>query len=71
MKHHWHIDPLPPPEESRDSPEGFFSLALLVFVIIGPLIYFGPKLRVVEAWMADTYRLFEHWLSPIRDMFIG
>jgi hypothetical protein len=71
MKHHWDIDPLPPPEESRDSPEGFFSFALLMFVIIGPLVYFGPELRVVETWMVDVHLTIERWFAPIRNMFAG
>ncbi len=54
MKKHWHINPLPPPDESTDG--GFVSFALLLFVIIGPLIYFGPELRTIETWLVDIYR---------------
>ena len=68
MKKHWHINPLPPPDESTDG--GFVSFALLLFVIIGPLIYFGPELRTIETWLVDIYRTVEMWLLPIRNWFL-
>lgn len=40
------INPLPPPDESTGGNDGFVSFALLVFVIIAPIFYFGPVLRV-------------------------
>lgn len=71
MKQHWHIDPLPPPEESTDREEGFISFALLVFVIVGPIIYLGPLLRSIEAWAMNIYQTIEAWILPIRNWLVG
>ena len=71
MKQHWQSDPLPPPEESTDGEDGFISFALLVFVIIGPIIYFAPVLRSVEAWAMNVYQTIEAWILPIRNWLIG
>ena len=70
MKQHWHINPLPPPDESTDGNDGFVSFALLLFVIIGPLIYFGPELRTIETWIVDGYWTVETWLLQIRNWFL-
>lgn len=72
MKHHWHIDPLPPPEGSNDNGPGFVAaFLLLAFVVVGPLIYFGPELRAVEAWILSAFGTVEAWILPIRDWLLG
>jgi hypothetical protein len=43
---------------------------LLVFAIIGPLIYFGPELRAIETGIIDGYRMVEDRLLPVRDWFL-
>jgi len=52
MKDDWRTNhnQLPPPEGSEDRPDGFISIAILAFVVVAPLIYFGPQLGAVEAW---------------------
>jgi hypothetical protein len=71
MKQHWHVNPLPPPESVSDGRDGFTSFVLIVFAIIGPLIYFGSELRMVEVWLVDAYRTIDGWAAPIRDWFMG
>lgn len=72
MKQHWHINPLPPPpEDTTDNGNGFDTFLLLAFAIIAPLIYFGPELRAVEAWIVNAYGIVEGWLLPIRDWLLG
>lgn len=72
MKHHWHIDPLPPPEHSNDNrSDGVSMYLLLAFVVVAPLIYFGPELRSVEAWIVSAYSTVEGWLLPIWDWLLG
>lgn len=72
MKQHWHINPLPPPKGSDgDHPNGTSMYLLLAFVVIGPLIYFGPELRAVETWIVSTYSTVEGWLLPIWDWLLG
>jgi hypothetical protein len=72
MKRHWDINPLRPPEGSDDSaPDAISDYLLLAFVVVGPLIYFGPQLRTIEAWLVKAYSAVEGWLIPIRDWFLG
>lgn len=68
---HWHTNPLLPPDGSHDGADGFISIALLVFVIIAPLIYFGHELGMVESWLVDAYRTIEGWLQPVRDWLVA
>jgi hypothetical protein len=62
---------LPPPDGSEDRPDGFVSLAILAFAFIAPLIYFGPHLGVIEAWLIDVYRMVDSWVAPIRELVFG
>lgn len=71
MKQHWHINPLPPPEERSDSGNGFDTFLLIAFVIIAPLIYFGPQLGEVEIWFVNAYSAIEVWVAPIREIIFG
>jgi hypothetical protein len=71
MKNDWRADQLPPPEGTEDRPDGFISLAILAFAIAAPLIYFGPQLGAVEAWLVDAYRTVDGWIAQIRDLFLG
>ena len=70
MKQNWQIDPVPPPENSASGMDGFISLALLVFAIVGPLIYFGDELGTLETMVVDWCGTLENWLLPIRDWLI-
>jgi hypothetical protein len=71
MKNDGRLDQLPPPEGSEDRPDGFISVAILAFAIIAPLIYFGPQLGAVEAWIVDIYRTIDDWVAPVREFFFG
>lgn len=72
MKRQRDINPLPSPEGSDDkSPDLISNYLLLAFVVVGPLIYFGPQLRMIEAWIVMAYGTLEGWLIPIRDWFLG
>ena len=72
MKRHWDINPLPPPEGSDDNgPDPISAFLLLAFVVVGPLIYFGPQLRTIEASIVKAYSTIEGRLIPIRDWFLG
>jgi len=72
MKRHWDINPLPPPEGSDEkSPDPISAYLMLAFVVVGPLIYFGPQLRTIEASIVKAYSTIEGWLIPIRDWFLG
>lgn len=71
MPNDWRNNQLPPPEGSEDRPDGFISLAILAFVIVAPLVYFGPQLGAVEAWFVDIYLAIDSWVAPIREMFFG
>ncbi|RTM10873.1 MAG: hypothetical protein EKK31_01350 [Hyphomicrobiales bacterium] len=71
MKQHWHVKPLPPPEDSSDRPDGFVGLALLALIFISPMIYFGHQLGALEAWLLQAYGSIENWISPIRDWLLG
>jgi hypothetical protein len=44
---------------------------MLAFIIVGPLIYFGPALRTTEAWLVGGYRTVESWILPFRDWLLG
>ncbi len=62
---------LPPPDGSEDRPDGFTAVAILAFVVIGPLIYFGPQLGAVETWCVDVYHTIEGWVAPMREFVFG
>jgi hypothetical protein len=62
---------LPPPDGSEDRPDGFISLAILAFAVVGPLIYFGPELGVIEAWLTGAYRMIDNWVAPVRGLVFG
>lgn len=62
---------LPPSDGSEDRPDGFVSLAILAFVVVAPLIYFGPELGAIEAWFVDVYRMIDGWVAPIREFVVG
>ncbi len=71
MKNDWRNHQLPPPEGSEDRPDGFISIAIVAFAIVAPLIYFGPQLGSVEAWIVDLYRMADRWIAPIRELMFG
>lgn len=71
MKDDRHRNQLPPPEGLEDRPDGFISVAILAFIILGPLIYFGPQLGAFEAWLVDVYRMVDSWMAPVRDYLLG
>lgn len=71
MKTEWRNNQLPPPEGTEDRPDGFISIAVLAFVLVAPLIYFGPQLGAVEAWLADIFRTIDGWIGPIRELAFG
>lgn len=71
MKDDWRNNQLPPPEGLEDRPDGFISVAILAFIILGPLIYFGPQLGAFEAWLVDVYRIVDIWMAPVRDFVLG
>lgn len=71
MKGEWRHNQLPPPDGSEDRPDGFISLAILTFVVVAPLIYFGPQLGAIEAWLVDAYRTIEVWVAPMREFIVG
>jgi len=72
MKRHWDTNPLPPPDGSDDKgPDPISMFLLLAFLVVAPLIYFGPQLRTIEAWLVTVYGAIEGWLIPIRDWLLG
>jgi hypothetical protein len=72
MKRHWDTNPLPPPDGSDDKgPDPVSAFLLLAFLVVAPLIYFAPQLRVIEVWLVTAYGAVEDWLNPIRDWFLG
>ncbi|MFI0849594.1 hypothetical protein [Mesorhizobium sp. IMUNJ 23232] len=71
MKDDWRFQQLPSPEGTEDRPDGFISFAILAFVIIAPLIYFGPQFGAVETWFVDICRAIESWMVPIRELVLG
>ena len=62
---------LPPPDGSEDRPDGFISLAILAFALIAPLLYFGPELGMIEAWLIVVYHTIDSWAAPIRELVFG
>jgi hypothetical protein len=57
MKSDWRANQFHAPHDQEDKPDGFVSVAILVFAVAAPLIYFGPQLGAVEGWfMTDTAR---------------
>jgi hypothetical protein len=71
MKQEWHVNPVPPPDEPAERRDGFTSFAIIVFVVLGPLIYFGPQLGAAEAWLMDAYSAIDRWVAPIRQFVLG
>lgn len=73
MKDDWRTNhnQLPPPEGSEDRPDGFISVAMMVFAVVAPLIYFGPQLGAVETLFMDAYSAIDHWVAPIRQFVFG
>lgn len=71
MKSDWRNNQLPPPEGSEDRQDGFISIAILAFVIVALLIYFGPQLGAVEAWFFDIYRTVDSWVAPMREFVLS
>lgn len=71
MKDDWRNNQLPPPEGLEDRPDSFISVAILAFIILGPLIYFGPQLGAFEAWLVDVYRIVDSWVATVRDFVLG
>ena len=56
MKRHWDTNPLPPPDGSDDKgPDPVSAFLLLAFLVVAPLIYFAPQLRVIEVWLVTAY----------------
>jgi hypothetical protein len=73
MKHeNWSYRYGPPPDELPENDHGWpQSWLMLAFVIVGPLIYFGPELRPIETWLVGGYRTLESWIFPLRDWLLG
>lgn len=73
MKDDWRSNhnQLPPPEGLEDRPDGFISIAILAFVFVAPLIYVGPQLGAVEAWVVGAYRAIDSWAAPVREFIFG
>ncbi len=62
----------PPPEELPKNDNGWpGTWLLLAFLLIAPLIYFGPQLGAVEAWLVDLYRTVDNWVAPIREFVLS
>ncbi|NGO55870.1 hypothetical protein [Allomesorhizobium camelthorni] len=62
----------PPPDELPENDHGWpGSWLLLAFLLIAPLIYFGPQLGAVEAWLFSLYRALDNWVAPIREFVLG
>lgn len=59
MIQHWHVNPLPPPDESSGRADGFVGVALWALIVIGPLVYFGQELGVAESWLSVAYKSVE------------
>jgi hypothetical protein len=73
MKHeNWAYKYGPPPDELPGNDHGWpQSWLMIAFVIVGPLIYFGPELRRMEKWVFGGYRAIESWILPFRDWLFG
>lgn len=68
----WPYEHGPPPEELPEGDSGWPASWLIVaFFVVAPLIYFGPQLGAVEAWLIDFYRMVDQWVVPIRELFQG
>lgn len=62
----------PPPEDLSGKDGGWpGTWLLLAFLVIAPLIYFGPQLGAVEAWIVDIYQAAVRWVAPIREFVLG
>ncbi|MCO5066808.1 MAG: hypothetical protein M9924_20755 [Rhizobiaceae bacterium] len=62
----------PPPEELSEKDSRWpGTWLLLAFLVIAPLIYFGPELGAVEAWLVGLYRTVDSWIAPIRDFVLS
>jgi hypothetical protein len=70
MKQEWHVNPVPPPDEPAERRDGFTFFVIIVFVVLGPLIYFGPQLGAAEAWLMDAYSAIDRWVAPIRQFVL-
>lgn len=68
MKDDWNADHnlLVPPDGWEYRPDGFVTVAILAFVVIAPLIHFGPQLGALEVWLVEIYRAIDGWAAPIR-----
>jgi hypothetical protein len=73
MKHeNWAYKYGPPPDELPENDHGWpQSWLMLAFVIVGPFIYFGPELRMIEANLVSAYHTVESWILLIRDWLPG
>jgi hypothetical protein len=72
MHDNWPYKYGPPPEDPPANDDGWpMSWLMLAFVIVGPLIYFGPQLRAIETWFVEVYGVIEGALAPIREVFPG
>ncbi|MDI6028977.1 hypothetical protein QBK99_22650 [Corticibacterium sp. UT-5YL-CI-8] len=62
----------PPPDELPENDHGWpGSWLLLGFLLIAPLIYFGPQFASVETWIVDLYHAADRWMAPIRELVWG
>lgn len=73
MKHeNWAYKYGPPPDELPENDHGWpQSWLMIAFVIVGPLIYFGPGWRMIEAWLIGGYQKIELWILPLGDWLLG
>lgn len=70
MKQEWHANPIPPPDEPVEWRDGFTFFVVIVFVLLGPLIYFGPQLGAAETWLTDAYSTIDSWVAPIKQFVL-
>lgn len=62
----------PPPDDLPEHDSGWpGSWLLLAFMLVAPLIYFGPQLGAIETWLIDVYRIIDGWVAPIRELVFG
>lgn len=73
MNHeNWPFKYGPPPEDLPENDNGWpAAWLLLAFVLIAPLIYFGPELGAIEAWLVGAYRMIDSWVAPVREFVFG
>jgi hypothetical protein len=58
----------PPSDELPQNDHGWpQSWLMLAFVVVGPLIYFGPELRTIEAWLVAACRTGGSWFLVFMD----